>query len=101
MFIADTRTCSCSCPPHANFSRSLCPRIVLNLNLNPLFDMLVRARYTQGLKNLQEFSDAGASGAGEPTPEATMAKKKKAIKEMKSMKEREEKKKAKAAEKVN
>lgn len=54
----------------------------------------------QGLKNLQEFSDAGASGAGEPTPEAALAKKMKDIKGMRSMKEREEKRKAKAAEKV-
>lgn len=49
---------------------------------------------------MQEFTDPGAKGAGEPTPEAAMAKKKKSIKDTRSMKEREEKKKAKAAEKV-
>ena len=54
----------------------------------------------QGLKNLQEFSGPGASGAAEPTPEAAIAKKKKGMKDLRSMKEREEKKKAKAAAKV-
>lgn len=58
------------------------------------------AQPTQGLKNIQDFTKPGAKGAGEPTPEAAMAKKKKGIKDARSMKEREEKKKAKAAEKV-
>lgn len=50
---------------------------------------------TQGLKNVQEFDGLAAGGLGRPTPEASLAKKKKDIK---SKKTKEDKKRARDSE---
>lgn len=88
-------------PHHPQFFAFLWPHNLLNKRPPPrLILMLIGVQPKQGLKNIQDFKGAGAGGAGEPTPEAAMAKKKRDMKDIKSMKEKEGKKKAKAAEKV-